>query len=327
MATRSIQTLGVDIIIDKIDKVVNKIESGLDNAEKIVDKVIDAFFLVSKTGLNSFDKFSDGFMETIYSLYDKNSETLRKLSRPYSKIYPSTYKFIMKRKIHKIPLLRPGVQMVRARVGGGKSLTSWVLASMVLKKTGHPSYMTSAVEKPKLSEDGKYWYVYHPVIDLDDYYAKGKKLKRFNTKKYKNMHKDEYFLRYNVRMNKTREYNEKFIPEHKDELVMRHDGFETITKYGQHNKLDTQDMETLDLMHEVETVKDIPYKQWLKDGKYNYIPVKLKFTSYSLDVQFDGTIKRRLFKKWHLDVPYEVLQEFDTYAEANKSDGLPLDFK
>lgn len=326
MATRSIQTLGVDIIIEKIDKVVNKIESGLDNAEKIVDKVIDAFFLVSKTGLNSFDNFSETFMESIRLVYREYETLLRTISWPWSAIYPKGYKFLMKRKIHKIPLLRPGVQMVRSKVGGGKSLTSWVIASLVLKRTGHPSYMTSPVEKPKLSEDGKFWYVYHPVIDLDTYYAKGKKLKRYNTKKYKNMHKDENHLRYNPRLNKTREYNDKFIPEHKDELLMRHDGFDTITKYSQHIRLDSQDMETIDLMHEVETIKDIPYKRWIADGKFNYIPVKLKFTSYKLVVEFDGSIKRKLFKKWSLDIPYEVLQEFDTYAEANNSAGLPYDF-
>ncbi len=314
-------------MIDKIDKVVEKIESCLNSAEKIGDKIVDAFFLVSKYSLKIFDKSSDTFLEAINQIYMNNARLLRTISYPWSAIYPKTYKFLMKRKIHKIPLLRPGVQMVRSKVGGGKSLTSFVLAQLVLRRTGHPSYMTSAVEKPKLSEDGKFWYVMHPVVDLDNYYAKGKKLQRYNTKRFKNFHKDENHLRFNPRLNKTKEYNDKYIPEHKDELLMRHDGFTTITKYSQHIRLDSQDMETIDLMHEVETIKDIPVKKWISDGKYEYIPVKLKFTSYRLEVEFDGSIKRKFFKNWSLEVKYEDLIQFNTYAEANASVGLPFDFK
>lgn len=318
--------LGDDTLIKFLDSIFNKIEYYFDNAIEFLEKFTDAFFLVLKYIIIGFDKFSSGLMESIYNIFSKRAKLLRVISLPWSAIIPKGYKLYLKYKVKQIPLLRPGVQMVRAKVGGGKSLTSFVLAKLVLERTGYPSYMTSSVEKPKLSEDGKYWYVLFPVIDLNTYYANGKKLKRFNTKKYKNMHKDENHLRFNPRLNKTKEYNDKFIPEHKDELLMRHDGFDTITKYSQHIRLDSQDMETIDLMHEVETIKDIPIKRWVDDGMFKYIPIKLKFESYKIEVQFDGTIKRKLYKKWSLPVPYDVLLEFNTYAEANASDGLPYDF-
>lgn len=318
--------MNTDKIIKVIDKVIIKIESYLDNALEFITKFTDAFFnLIKYIGI-IFDKFSSTVMYFVESIYSKFGVIIRSLSMPwgYGIIYGHIY--YLKRLVTRYPLLRPGIQMVRAKVGGGKSLTSFVIASLVLKRTGHPSYMTAAVEKPKLSEDGKYWYVLHPVVSLDDYYSKGKKHKRFNTKKYKNFHKDENHLRHNPRLNKTKEYNEKYIPEHQDELVMRHQGFQTITKYSQHPKLDIQDMETIDLMHEVETIKDIRIKDWIDSGKYNYVPVKLRFQSYFINTDFEGKISRTLFKEWELPVPYEVLLDFETYAEKNRDSHLPLDF-
>lgn len=311
----------------RVDKLFKKIEYGLDNAENGLEKVLDAFFLVPKLILKGFDKSSHGLLDGIEVFYNRNGKIIRQLTMPWGYVFPKGYKYKMLKQVNKIPLLRPGMQMVRSKVGGGKSLTSWILAQIVLERTGHPSYLTSNIEKPKLSEDGTYWYVMHPVINLDDYFHSGKQHKRFNTKKYKNMHKDENHLRFNPRMNKTKEYNDKYIPEHRHELVMRHDGFDTITKYSQHFRLDGQDMETLDLMHEVETIKDIPVKRWIEDGKYNYIPVKLKFESYSLIIEFDGSIRRQLYKKWELKVKYEDLLEYDTYAERHMMAGLPFDFK
>lgn len=277
--------------------------------------------------LEGFKKSSELLIDSLGFIYDRFGDKLRKIALPWSAVFPKGHKYYLKRKVERFPLLRPGVQMVRSKVGGGKSLTSFVLATMTLEKTGHPSYMTSAVEKPKLSEDGSYWYVFHPVVDLDTYFHSGKQHKRFNTKKMKNIHKDENHLRYNPRMNKTKEYNEKYIPEHKHELIMRHDGFDTIYKYSQHLRLDGQDMETIDMMHEVETIKDIPLSQWLKDGKYKYVPVKLKFTSYFLIADFDGTIRRELYKEWELPIPASVLADYDTYAERHLMDGLPYDIK
>lgn len=319
----------IDIIKLKrfLDNLTIKIEYYLDNAVDIIYKILDAFFLRLNTGLAKIMAVITKMFVGINKIYLKNGKLIRTICWPWISIIPFGYKIYLKHKIKSIPLLRPGVQMVRAKVGGGKSLTSFILAQIVLERTGHPSYMTAQVEKPKLSEDGKYWYVYHPVIDLANYFYDGKQWKRFNTNKYKNMHKDEDFLRHPPRLNKTTKYNNSFIPEHKHELVMRHDGFETITKYSQHPKLDGLAMETIDLMHEVETIKDIPVKRYIEEGSLKYIPIKLKFESYSLDVDFEGKIKRKLFKKWSLPVKYEDLIQFDTYAERNMMDHLPYDFK
>ena len=102
--------------------------------------------------------------------------------------------------------------MVWANVGGGKSLLSFVLAEMHRLETGYSSYFTAPVEKPQVTEDGEWLYVYHKVIDLKSYYQKGKKILNFNTDKYRIIFKDERHLDYTPRMNKTKEYNDTFVP-------------------------------------------------------------------------------------------------------------------
>ena len=217
--------------------------------------------------------------------------------------------------------------MIRAKVGGGKSLASFVLAEIYLQETGLGSYFTSPVEKPSVTADGEWLYVFHRVINTDDYYKDGKKILNFNTDKYKAIHKDERHLEYKPRLNKRHDYNNKFIPVQKDEILMRHEGIEYIYKYSQYMKLVSQDMDALTYMHDVETRKDIPIRRWLDTGELNYIPIKLKFTTYVVEISFDGRMKRKKVGSCKIPIPYDLLQRFDTHAERYRNAGLPVDYK
>lgn len=310
-----------------VENFFDKLELKLDQIMHHTEKCSDAFFDVLESGTDYAEDGITRIMNIYESVVSSNLVPLKYVSLPWSLSIPITYKFINKFNERKIPLLVDGVHMIRAKVGGGKSLTSFVLADLTLKEMGVASYFTSAVEKPQLSEDGKYWYVMQRVIDLSRYYKKGKKVLNYNAKKYPYIHKDERHLDYNPRLNKKNEYNDRFVPEHADELIMRHDGFKAIYKYTQHLRLDSQEMETLTFMHEVETVKDIPILRWLNEDSFKYIPVKLKFITYTLEFEFDGTFKRKLYKKWSLPVPYSVLKRFETHAEKNKNAGLPVDYQ
>lgn len=312
--------------MEKIEKVFDKAIIKIDQFMHLGDVTLDAFFHVVGAGLKEISLKGNLALKGIHQIYSKHAKTLRYLSFPWSLVILYGYKLLHTNDLENIPLLKEGMHLVRSRVGGGKSLTSLVLAELTLNTTGLPSYFTSPVEKPRLSEDGRYYYVMHRVVNTDDYYRDGKKVKNFNAANRPYFHKDERHLDYNPRMNKGKEYNKKWVVEHEDELLMRHDKFKTIIKYSQHMKLDSQEMETLTYMHEVETKKDIPIKRWLEDGKFNYIPVKLKFHTYAIEYDFEGNHKRKLVKRWALPVPYEVLQIFDTHAEAYKHAGLPMDY-
>lgn len=312
------------IILNKtfifIDDMLTKLFSKIELAVRFF---ISAIFLVSKTVL----KVISLFLNTINGFYRNNNKIIRNIGLPVSALVPIVYRISKKENEAKYPLLIPGMHMVRARVGGGKSLTSFAMAEFTLKEYGLASYLTSPVEKPQLSEDGKYYYVMHRVIDPKNYYSKGKKILNYNTGMYPYYHKDERHLTYNPRLNKTKSYNETWIPEHEDELLMRHDGFRLIVKYSQHLKLDSQEMETITLMHEVQTVKNLTVKNWLNNGRYDFVPIKLKFVSYYIDTDFDGSMKRRIYKKWSLPITQELLDKYDTHAERNKHAGLPVDYE
>ncbi|MCD4826540.1 MAG: hypothetical protein K8Q99_02100 [Acholeplasmataceae bacterium] len=311
------------------DKLFDKIESFFDKSVHLAEKGLDAFCHVSKKFLNNADNISNSLYEKMHQMYKNNGHDrfIRYASLPWSITIPVAYKYITMGAYSRLPIFQPGMHMIRAKVGGGKSLTSFVLAEMTLLATANGSYFTSPVEKPQLSEDGKYWYVHHRVVNMSDYYKDGKKVLNFNTDKYKDIHKDERHLQYNPRMNKGKKYNESFIPEHEDHLLMRHDGMEHIYMYSQHLKLDSQDMTTITYMHEVSTKKDIPIKRWLDSGDLKYIPVKLRFESYTIEPSFDGAMKRKKVAKFNLPVPYNVLERYDTLAERHKHAGLPVDYK
>ncbi len=314
---------------DFLDPFFNKIEYGFDKVSDASDHALDFIAKGTNKVLLFFGQSSEFIYRTIYDFYKKNNHDrlIRYASLPWSITIPVAKKYLTRNDYSRLPIFQPGMHMIRAKVGGGKSLTSFVLAELTLLRTANGSYFTSPVEKPQLSEDGKYWYVHHRVIDLRDYYKDGNKVLNFNTDKYKDIHKDERHLQYNPRMNKGKEYNKSFVPEHEDHLLMRHDGMEHIYMYSQHGKLDSQDMDSITFMHEVQTIKDIPIKRWLDSGDLKYIPVKLKFTTYVVDVEFNGEMKRKVYARFSLPVPYDVLERFDTHAERFKHAGLPVDYK
>ena len=302
-----------------MDKLVHRAEQGVDALSHVMMFVAGKYNLIAK-----------GIMEKIYMLLNKDTRMarmLRFISFPWSVIIPKGYKYFFSSQYGRALIFKPGVHMIRAKVGGGKSLASFVLAEIYLEETGLGSYFTSPVEKPSVTDDGEWLYVFHRVINTDDYYKGGKKVLNFNTSKYKAIHKDERHLDYNPRLNGSKDYNAKFIPEQRDEILMRHEGFEYIYKYSQYMKLDSQDMDALTYMHDVETVKDIPVRRWLDTGDLNYIPIRLKFTTFVVEIEFDGRMRRKKVGSCRISVPYELLQRFDTHAERYRNAGLPVDFK
>ncbi|MDA3884885.1 MAG: hypothetical protein PF638_04750 [Candidatus Delongbacteria bacterium] len=316
---------------EKMDYIFNHMELYMDKLVHHADKALDALSKAPDYTLKTFMNFIESITDSIYELLNKDTSIARLLrygSLPWSIIIPKGYKYFFSNQFNKALLFVPGVHMIKAKVGGGKSLTSFVLAELYLEETGRGSYFTSPVEKPQVTDDGNWLYVYHRVIDPSDYYKDGKKIKNYNSEKYKIFHKDERLITFNRRENKSSEYNKKFIPEQRDEVLMRHQGIERIYKYSQSPKLDSQEMELLTYMHEVETVKTIPTKRWLESGRFDYIPVKLKFTTYELQFNFgDSSMKRKKIGSCTLPVPFEILKRFDTHAESKRYAGLPVDYK
>lgn len=314
---------------DYIKPLANNTENIFDTLDHNIYLALEYLSKIPEKGVSFFYKSIENLHNNIYDRLNKDTSAgwfLRHISLPYSLAIPKVYKYLFYNEGKEL-IFAPGVHMVRASVGGGKSLLSFILAELYLEKTGLATYFTSPVEKPQITKDGKFKYVYHRYIDLDNYFVNGERVKRFNTKKYKMIMKDERHLDFNPRLNNTKEYKNKFIPQQKSEILMRHEGITHIYKFSQYTKLDGQDMQALTYMHEVETKKDIPTKIWLSNGTFKYIPVALKITTYIIDVSFEGSMDRKKVGSCKLDVPGELLERFDTHAEKYQIEGLPVDFK
>lgn len=317
-------------MIRHLEKALLKCEQQINKLVQHIDYGIDVLLDFPRDTLELFNDFITTVFESIYSQANKSTtaaKLMRWFSLPWSKLILEGYKYFYLSK-RKQPIFKPGVHMVRASVGGGKSLLSFILGELYRMQTGLGSYYTSPVEKPRLTDDGRFFYTYHRLINLDDYFDdQGNKIKKFNTEKHKIIHKDERHLEFNPRQNGTSEYKSKFLPQQKDEILMRHQGITHIYKYTQYMKLDSQDMQALTFMHDVSTAKDIPLERWLEDGLFNIIPLKLKIQSFVLDVNFTGDMKRKKVASYTIEVPCEILQHYDTHAERYRDEGLKLDYK
>lgn len=305
-------------LVDKIFKHINLI---LEKLTASGETILDAFFHASSWILKKFNATLIIVMNKFHNIMDSNSKLLRHLGFPWSITIPKVWEYFYFRKYEAIPTDAEGIHFFRSPVGGGKSLTSLLLAERALKITGKASYFTSPVEKPQkaLDEDGnEYWFVMHKVERLEDVYVNGKREKEFDFDNYPYMNKDERHLRFNPRMNKTKAYNDAWLIEHEDELLMRHDGAKRIYKFSQHMKLDSQEMETAIYMHEIKAIKGLPWRQWLKDGLLRIYPFMIEVETYRIEYTFEGMAKRQLVKKWSIEVPIEVLEKFDTHAERRR---------
>lgn len=308
--------------------VIDKIEAGFEKTELFLDKLLhqseramDAILSISGKALDKLHSISNFIMKKYHDLVNNYSKPLRYLGFPWTLIIPKVWEFYYLRKQEAIPTDKEGIHFFRSPVGGGKSLTSLVLAERALKLTGYASYFSSPVEKPQRGVDpdgNEYWYVMHKVEKLENVYVDGKRAKEWDYDRYPYVNKDERHLRFNPRMNKTREYNQAWLVEHEDELLMRHEGAKRIYKFSQHMKLDTQEMETAVFMHDIRAVKGLPALQWLKDGLLRVYPYVIMFNTYQIEYSFEGDMKRTLVAKWNLAVPMEVLEKFDTHAERRR---------
>lgn len=307
---------------------VNIFNKTFESIEKILEKImasseliLDAFFHGTSTVFKHIYKSFGYIMDKFHNIMDTNGKLLRHLGFPWVILIPKVWQYFYMQKHLSLPTDKEGIHFFRSPVGGGKSLTSLVLAERALKVTGFASYFTSPVEKPQkaVDDDGnEYWYVMHKVEKLDDVYVNGKRAKEFDYDRYPYVNKDERHLRFNPRMNKTKEYNQAWLVEHEDELLMRHDGAKRIYKFSQHMKLDSQEMETATYMHDIKAVKGLPWTQFLKDGLLRIYPYMIQFETYEIIYSFKGDMDRRLVAKWNLMVPMEVLDKFDTHAERRR---------
>lgn len=313
--------------MEKIETLIKKYEEIIDNfidrLEDFIDKVVNLHIKLIATIV--------AFLSFIIKRYGELANDVYSFFRwttiPFNYIIIRTWLWHILRMTEYEPLDETGVHFIRAKPGGGKSLLAYQKANEILDRTGYAAYFTDPVEKPKLTEDGKFWYVDHKLINLKSYYQSGKAVKRFNTKKWKSLWVDEFQILNNPRLNKKTEYNDFFIPFLNDLLTIRHDGFDNnIYLLSQIPNNDIQLMSMITKYHDIEIRKGINYLRWLRTGKFEILPIKWKISTYNIHIGDGGLVKKVLYRKWTKRVDIDSLDYFDTHARRGMKDHLKLDY-
>ena len=297
--------------------------------EKIIDYIVELFddaVYLAVSFANKVTIWIQSIFTTIYQNYEGIAKFIyapfRWTTIPLNYIIVRTGLWYIFRDQHLEPLDNPGIHLVRSNPGGGKSMLAFQKSNELAEDTGFPSYQTSRIEKPRLSEDGKFWVVRHPVIDIKSLYSKGKKILQFDTRKYKSLFIDEFHYMNNPRLNKTTDYNAFFLPFLNDLILIRHEGFDNnIYLFSQVPMNDVQLMSILANYHEIELKKGVNYWRWIRTGVFEVIPLYWKIQTFTID-RSDPS-RKFLYRKWKKRVDPDELEYFDTHAMKNEFSNLP----
>lgn len=313
-------------MVNKIDHFFENFEKFFDSIMHLVESWLDAFFHGYEFCINSVRKFMiyvlnnyTQFTKIIYGFF-------RWTTAPFNFIIVRTWLWYVFGYDETNPLDKNGVHYIRGLPGKGKSLLAYDKANRDMEESGFSSYMTSSIEKPKVTADGKYYYVNHKVISLFNYYKDGKSIRRFNTQYFKKMWVDEFHVLNNPRRNNEKGNKDFIIPFINDLVRLRHFGFKAIYLLSQVPSNDVQIMSFLVGYHDVEVKKGVHYLRWLMTGKFEVLPLYIKMKSYDIIWESNGSWKKVLKRTWKYRINQDGLPFFDTLAERDVNKELPLDY-
>lgn len=313
-------------MVNKIDSFFEKFEKFFDATMHLVESLLDAFFhayeicidLIRKSIVKILDNYIL-FTKSIYSLF-------RWSTIPFNFLIVRTWLWYIYGYEESNPLDKKGIHYVRALPRKGKSLLAFNKANRDMESTGFSSYFTSPIEKPKITKDGKFYYLNHKVIDLKSYYKDGVKRKRFNTQFFKRLWVDEFHVLNNPRRNNEKENKDFIIPLVNDFVRLTHLGFECIYLLSQVPSNDIQIMSILAGYHDVEVKKGVDYLRWLLTGKFEVLPLYIKVKSHEIVWDSNGSWKKVLKRTWKERINQDNLPYFETLAERHVDDHLPFDY-
>jgi hypothetical protein len=217
------------------------------------------------------------------------------------------------------PIRRRGIHAIVGDTGHGKTKTADGLSREFHNK-GWRVYSNSQFND----------IVYQ--FDIDKYFKGGKQIKPlYNCV----LILDEIQWEFNKRMNKTREYNDVFVPFIKMVQGHRHDNI--IIIYFLTQSWDNLDVQIQRLIHRVHIVRARLYPslyEWLrKDSmKTSLRPTSIKINSFRKDafmtsdyekyVNRKGEVVHKKFKKYSISVSINELMYYNTHAFKGKSSGM-----
>jgi hypothetical protein len=217
------------------------------------------------------------------------------------------------------PIRRRGIHAIVGDTGSGKTKTADTLARELHR------------EGWKVFSNSQFNDIVHE-FDIDKFFKDGKQIRPlYNCV----LILDEIQHEFNKRMNKTREYNDVFVPFVKAITTHRHDNI--IKIYFITQAWDNLDIQLQRLIHRIHIVRARQYPslyEWLRKDKFTTTirPTSIKVASFKKDafitndfekyVDRHGEVKHKSFKKYSIHITIDELMEYNTHAFRGRAYGI-----
>jgi len=228
------------------------------------------------------------------------------------------------------PLYANGVHYIDSSSGGGKTLLMNYIACHLIEKDGFMWSNIDEFDHPRIK-----------AFDIEKLYSNGEansklsnvlEIKRedHTTKHYsKGIIYDELNRYFNRRMNRSRDYNDIFIPLVSDTVIHRHLGHPRIYFIGQSLMMqDTQIAQVAKYRHYVKAKFRWRYYFYRNELRMVYAPYKIKvinFIKTGIDPKGEPIFKE-MRHKLVIRIPAHYLETYNTHAYADTVKDLP-DYK
>lgn len=299
-----------EIIFEKISFIIDKLNNWLVMAQDIIASSVDAV----------------GKIIADFSLRDGVYKVLRIASFPWHFLIILAWIRIKRASMVK-PLIfdKPGLHIIFGVPGSGKSSLAFELIERIRTGTKmKPSYINYPFEKTRLSEDQTYYFKYHQVYDVREFFNNNIVQKVFNHKMFGSVVIDEAHSVFQPRNNRKSEYNESFLPliEYTTKIRQYIGHMFALTQMG---KMDIQFMMLATTLCEVEIDIGFNYPDWLlKDGRFRFKPLGWRIKQYKID-NF-GNFNHKPINKFYIKNKFGDLDYFDTYATRNDYSHVQMDY-
>lgn len=219
----------------------------------------------------------------------------------------------------------PGLHIIFGVPGSGKSSLAYELIERIRLKTKmKPSYINYPFEKVRLSEDKKYYYKYHQIYSMNDFFGNGVIKQLFNHKLFGSVVIDEAHTVFQPRNNRSRDYNDIFLPlvEYTTKIRQYIGHMFALTQMG---RMDIQFMMLATTLTEVEIDIGFDYPEWLlKDGRFRVKPLGWNVKQYKID-SF-GNFSTQPVNAFYVKNEYADFDYFDTYATRGDYSHVRMDY-
>lgn len=292
--------------IEYIEKKLNLFNNFIENS---LNKLKSIFYKISK--------ISALFIIISKAIWENPiiNALIRYTTYPFNYFWIKHYHSIHVKKGEHTFLDEPGVHMVVGSMGAGKSSSVFYNIMNDLNNTGKGSYINTQLEKAKKDFDNEE-YVYNRLFKLEEFFKDGKQIRAFNTDSFDKIVLDELHYYLNQRQNKTKNYNNVFLPLLKQITNMRHDGIKKVILLSQQPYFDSQVMNVVTYYHKVKIKKGLLYYFWLFTGVNINKSYGIKGWKFETQVIQQGQINndKRAFTKWFYkyDNKSYILDDFET---------------